>query len=118
MSDLDWGADARPEIKQYVETILTIVERTFESRGTELHDRLQWPLFLAGIETQNPIYRSWIKSRLSTDSAVGALQRTLDAQELAGRRLKMVEIRELLSFSEAPALLSSHDDYISGILTV
>jgi hypothetical protein len=53
-------------------------------------------LFLAGIETNDTIYREWIFSRLTSDRVSLALQQALDAQQFTGKRLGMAEIRNLL----------------------
>src|ERR1700712_1282035 len=92
----DLSAETDPDIEKALKTMLSIIEQTFASRGTELHDRLQWPLFLAGIETSDTIYRAWIFSRLTSGRVATALQHTLDVQALAGKRLDMKAIRELL----------------------
>jgi hypothetical protein len=110
------SAKTDPDIEKALKTILTIIERTFASRGTELHDRLQWPLFLAGIETSDTVYRAWIFSRLTSDRVATVLQQTLSAQALAGQRLKMTEIRELLYNGEAPTLLPRNNGYHSDVL--
>jgi hypothetical protein len=98
--------------------VLTIIQQTFCSRSTELHDRLQWPLFLAGIETNDTIYREWIFSRLTSDRVAAALQRTLDAQAFAGQRLSMVEIRNMLYNGVEPSVLPIDSDYLTSILAV
>jgi hypothetical protein len=98
-----------PDIKDSLKIILTIIERTFTSRGTELHDRLQWPLFLAGIETKDSIYRAWIFSRLTSDRVAMVLQQTIDAQAVAGKRLRMADIRDLLYQGERPTLLENNN---------
>jgi hypothetical protein len=108
--------ESDPNIEKALKTILIIIERTFASRGTELHDRLQWPLFLAGIETSDTIYRAWIFSRLISDRVATALQQTLDAQVLVGQRLKMTEIRKLLYDGEASNLPPKNDNYLSDVL--
>lgn len=84
------------EIESCIKSILTIVQRTFSGRSTELHDRLQWPLFLAGIESSDSIYREWIFSRITSDRVAKALRDILDAQIIAGGRLSMLEVRSLL----------------------
>lgn len=93
---VDLNIETPVDIQASIKTILTIIQRTFASKSTELHDRLQWPLFLAGIETSDPIYRDWIFSRLTSSRVAGALKKTLDAQEFSGHRLSMPEVRNLL----------------------
>jgi hypothetical protein len=98
----DLGIKTPQEIERALKTILDITESTFTTRGTELHDRLQWPLFLAGIETSDKIYRSWIFSRLTSDRVATALRQVVEAQSLAGTRLQMAEIRDLLHGGQFP----------------
>jgi hypothetical protein len=45
---------------------LSIVQITFAYNGIELHERLQWLLFLAGIETNDMVYREWIISKFTS----------------------------------------------------
>jgi hypothetical protein len=112
---LDLSIETPPEIQNSLKMILTIIQRTFASRSTELHDRLQWPLFLAGIETNDTIYREWIFSRLTSDHVSAALQQALDAQEFKGRRLRMAEIRDMLYKSDGLDLPPCSTTFIGGI---
>jgi hypothetical protein len=84
------------DINTSIDVVLTIIKRTFSSQSTELHDRLQWPLFLAGIETENTIYQDWILLRLTNKGVTEALQSVWDARALVRRRLSMLEVRQLL----------------------
>jgi hypothetical protein len=84
------------DIQLSVDSIVSLVQRSFSSSSTELHDRLQWPLFLAGIETKIAIDRESIFSKLTSERVARALRGTLDAEALAGQRLSMTEIRNLL----------------------
>lgn len=63
------------------------------SKGTELHDRLQWPLFLAGIETDDLVYRRVILERMTSRRVEKALRRILERQKREGRRLEMGSVR-------------------------
>ena len=63
------------------------------SKGTELHDRLQWPLFLAGIETDDLVYRRVILERMTSRRVEKALRRILERQKREGRRLEMRSVR-------------------------
>jgi hypothetical protein len=80
-------------ITEAIKTLLTIIERTFVSKGTELHDRLQWPLFLAGIETDDLVYRRVILERMTSRRVEKALRRILERQKREGRRLEMRSVR-------------------------
>ena len=108
--------EAPADIQNSLSIVLNIVQRTFPPTSTELHDRLQWPLFLAGIETKDAIYREWILSRLTSRRVAAALERTLDAQARAGRRLSMTEIRNLLySDVEYNALAAGGASYLLDV---
>jgi len=110
----DLGMETPPEIQTSLKILLTIIQRTFASKGTEMHDRLQWPLFLAGIETSDPIYKEWIFSRITSSQVSAALRRTLDAQDLCGQRLKMPEIRDLLYDNEG-LILEGDNGFLQSI---
>lgn len=93
---LDPSIETPSEVQTALKTVLCIIERTFVSGRDEYHDRLDSPLFLAGIETGDRIYKGWILSRISI-SARTALQQAMDIQSLSESRLGMCEIRALLS---------------------
>jgi hypothetical protein len=83
--------------------------------GTELHDRLQWPLFLAGIEIDDDFYRDWIFPRLTSERIATSLQQTVDAQTLYGRRLRMSEIRQMLYDTEDLSLSGGSTSFLNAI---
>lgn len=107
--------DTPPAICQALKNLLAVVQQTFASNGTELHERLQWPLFLAGIETDDTIYREWIISKLTSYRVLGALKCTLEAQQTTGKRLRMTEIREILHEGEELNLLTSQTAFLDAI---
>ncbi|KAE9378607.1 hypothetical protein N431DRAFT_363208 [Stipitochalara longipes BDJ] len=97
-------SEAPPDIRRALKNIMTIIRRTFASNGNELYDRLQWPLFLAGIETDDDFYSDWILSRLPNNRARAALKTVIQRQtysEKSLRRLTMHQIRCLLFESQA-----------------
>ena len=98
---MDPSVASPPLIQIALKNLLSIVQRSFVSSRGELHDRLQWPLFLAGIETDDGIYKEWILSRITKNRARAALQQTIDIQSNSGKRLGMGEIRSLLYDSDA-----------------
>ncbi|CZR66600.1 uncharacterized protein PAC_16501 [Phialocephala subalpina] len=89
-----------PDVQIALTNVLEIIEKTFASKSSDLHDRLQWPLFLAGIETSNRIYRNWIVNNISSRRAREALQQTIDHQSCSGKRLAMSVIKALLCESD------------------
>lgn len=58
---------------------------------------MQWPLFLAGIETKDPIHQEWIMAHMQRDSLRVALKRTLQIQKHTGCRLSMAAVRDTLA---------------------
>lgn len=89
------------DIQMALTNVLEVIEKTFaSSESPDLHDRLQWPLFLAGIETRNRIYRDWIVNNISSRRAREALQQTIDHQSCSGKRLAMSVIKALLCESD------------------
>ncbi|KAF2503228.1 hypothetical protein BU16DRAFT_448999 [Lophium mytilinum] len=111
----DLSIETPSHVQSALKTLLTIIQRTFASRGTELHDRLQWPLFLAGIETDDVIYKDWIFSRLTSERVATALQRTVDAQALSGKRYRMAEIRQMLYDTDDLSLPGGSTGFLSAI---
>lgn len=102
-------SEAPSDIRTALKDIMTIIRRTFASNGNELHDRLQWPLFLAGIETDDGFYSDWILSRISKNRSKVALETVIHRQTYSGRRLKRLtinQIRFLLLESQASGSLS------------
>jgi hypothetical protein len=97
----DLSMEAPPEVETALESLFFVIERTFASKNNDLHDRLQWPMFIAGIETNNRIYGQWILSKIAKNRARAALEQTIETQSFTGRRLTMSEIRSLLFEEDA-----------------
>lgn len=97
-----------PAVQTALKTLISIFQRTFAATSsTELHDRLQWPLFLACIETDDAIYREWIISKLTNNRMKSVLRRALDAQLLSGRRQRIHEIKQLFIEGEGVMMPTS-----------
>jgi hypothetical protein len=111
-SSLPLSIKTPPHITESIKTLLTIIERTFVSKGTELHDRLQWPLFLAGIETDDLVYRGRILERMTSRRVEKALRRILERQKREGRRLEMGSVRGC--FYEGSVELSGESAFWGG----
>jgi hypothetical protein len=109
---LDLADPTPPDIQASLKTILTIIQRTFSSTSTELHDRLQWPLFLTGIETNDAVYREWILTRITSQRVAEALIEITEAQENAGQRLSMLEVRSVLQGDTSSNLLPINAFYL------
>jgi Fungal specific transcription factor domain len=91
----DIEMEAPPDVRVALKNILTIIRRTFASNGNELHDRLQWPLFLAGIETDDGFYSDWVLSRISKNRAKTALETVIQRQTYTENRLKRLTIHQI-----------------------
>ena len=58
--------------------------------------RLQLPLFMAGIETGDVIYRDWISSKLWRGRYKHGLQQVLQLQDRTGTKASVSTIRQAL----------------------
>ena len=94
LSDLE--VETPFEVETALESLFFVIERTFASKNNDLHDRLQWPMFIAGIETNSKINGQWILSKITKNRARAALEQTIETQSFTGKRLTMSEIRALL----------------------
>lgn len=112
---IDLAMDTPSAICLALKNLLAIVQQTFASNGTELHERLQWPLFLAGIETGDMIYREWIISKLTNYRVLGALRSTLAAQRRTRKRSTITEIRDTLHENEEESMLASQTTFLDAI---
>jgi hypothetical protein len=112
----DLETKAPSDIQTALKNLLTIIRRTFDSKGNKLLDRLQWPLFLAGIETDDGFYSDWILSRISKSRARTALETIIQRQSDSGKRMKRLTIHQMRSLlfegqtSQAFALSESEQD--------
>ncbi|KAK6216123.1 hypothetical protein LQW54_003899 [Pestalotiopsis sp. IQ-011] len=68
---------------------------TVASGPVQLLERFQWALLIAGIETNDPVHRDWIRGNIADPSLKSALELVLDAQRR--RPVSMREIRQLVS---------------------
>ncbi|KAE8445734.1 hypothetical protein EG329_012913 [Mollisiaceae sp. DMI_Dod_QoI] len=114
-------AEIPPDVQMALKHMLDIIKRTFASKSrasNDLHDRLQWPFFLAGIETDDGIYRDWIVSNITNQRAKEALQKTIDHQSCSGKRLAMSVIKALLCESELVSSypLSEENSFLETII--
>lgn len=65
------------------------------SGPVQLLERFQWALLIAGVETNDPVHRDWIRGNIADPSMKSTLDTILDMQQT--RLLSMQEIRELVS---------------------
>jgi hypothetical protein len=100
-------ADKSPKIvKDALASLLSVVQRTLCHGVTDQTDRLQWALFLAGIETEDAIHREWILSKMLVR---GQLRETLlailsEREKNGGTRVSAHVMREMMYNSSMAAL--------------
>lgn len=76
--------------------LLIVAQRTFASEDNRHYERYFWPLFLAGIETEDAIHREWIMGKIEDRRMRRALERICLVQERIGRRVEMKLVKKLL----------------------
>lgn len=95
------NGDTPGTVAASLSSLLKIAHRSFDSLIAGIHERLQWPLFMAGIETQDPIHRSWILSHMRQSALLTALKRVYIEEAKTGCRLSMGSIKETLANVDA-----------------
>jgi len=82
-------------VSQALAAILDIAQRTFATGNEELYERMQWPLFVAGLETADAIHKEWILEKLTIGTFKEILREIARIQEKSGKRSGMAKVREL-----------------------
>ncbi|CAH0051655.1 unnamed protein product [Clonostachys solani] len=83
-------------VQNSLSAILAIAHGMFASELPSPYERLQWPLFMAGIETQDVIYREWILSHMRPSALKTSLSRVIKAQSYIGYRLGIAIIKDII----------------------
>ncbi|PQE13743.1 zn 2cys6 transcription factor protein [Rutstroemia sp. NJR-2017a BVV2] len=95
--------NSRPKvIKKALKSLLAIAHRVSSKSYEEHFERLHWPLFMAGLETSDPIHREWILEKFSSGKFRSVLERVVKIQHLSGSRVGMSLIREMCSEEDTP----------------
>jgi len=82
-------------VSRALAAILDIAQRTFATGNEELYERMQWPLFMAGLETSDAIHKEWILEKLSIGTFKETLSEITRIQESSGKRSGIGEVRKL-----------------------
>ncbi|KAM7202575.1 hypothetical protein V8F20_004364 [Naviculisporaceae sp. PSN 640] len=86
-------------IAKTVDDLLVLIQKSLATLDKGQKDRMQWPLFWAGIETDSQFARNWISSELVNPELKRALQVVFLEQASEGgagrRRISMKRIREI-----------------------
>ncbi|KAM7203116.1 hypothetical protein V8F33_002464 [Rhypophila sp. PSN 637] len=77
-----------------LDKLLTLIQRTLAVPDKGQTDRMQWPLFWAGIEAGTQFSRDWISDKMVNPSLKNALQVVL-MEQADGSRISMRRIREI-----------------------
>ena len=85
-------SDQFEDIAGVVADLVLLIQKTLAAGGNVQIDRLQWPLFWAGIETSDPVYRDWILMKLINPELQAALEIALLEQSYV-RRIGIGRIR-------------------------
>lgn len=86
-----------PEVQSSLNSILCIAQRSFSSpQADQMVERLQWPLFMAGVETSDNIHKEWIGSKLKRARLSETFKRVLEIQDNTCVRVSMRVIRQLM----------------------
>ncbi|WXC42665.1 hypothetical protein QX201_002441 [Fusarium graminearum] len=102
------GGETPPQILRSLKAVLQIARSVLKSEcrdleaagGTreneEIFHRLEWPLFIAGVETQDVFYQDWIVRRMYKTRIKKALESVLEEQARAGKRVGVEFMRQAL----------------------
>lgn len=105
-------------------SILLIVQRRLSSGKDEMFRNFQMPLFMAGIETNDPIHREWVTSKLTLPRYKRSIQEILQLQHECGVRALWSTVRDILhrqqytSFTTPPLRSPSHQYSTDSMLTL
>jgi Fungal specific transcription factor domain len=93
--------ETRPAtVQNSVSSLLRAAHRAFASGIVDASAQLQWPLFVAGLETQDPIHQDWILGKLVGGKFHAMLEAVLNAQQQAGGRISIHSIRNICCDNE------------------
>ncbi len=84
-----------PDLHVAVSTILRMAHRLYSSGAIGPHPRMEWPLFMAGVETRSTIEAEWVLDKLVSRPIRPALEKVLKLQEQHGPRINVSCIREV-----------------------
>ncbi|KAH9223915.1 hypothetical protein DL95DRAFT_440081 [Leptodontidium sp. 2 PMI_412] len=94
----DKGLDERQRLS--LREIMTLAFKSFKQEGDTAMMRITWPLFMAGLETDDLLHREWILDRFRNLGRFGMnykrafllLEAVIDQQERLGERVNMLDL--------------------------
>lgn len=96
------GVNPSTKTQDALTSLLLIAQRRLSSGKDEMYRRFEMPLFMAGIETTDPIHREWILSKLTIGRYRRAMKAVLQLQKDWGVRAPWSTVRDILSEDCAP----------------
>ncbi|KAJ3495450.1 hypothetical protein NLG97_g3392 [Lecanicillium saksenae] len=96
-------------IQSCVSSIVQLAQRCLSRGPAEaMQARFQWPLFMAGIETTDNVYKEWINTKFKSLRVSAAFTHIWSLQEKSGRRISMSLLSEILSARNAIQCLKAN----------
>ncbi|KAG4434825.1 hypothetical protein IFR05_009696 [Cadophora sp. M221] len=94
----DKGLDERQRLS--LREIMTLAFKSFKHEGDTAMMRITWPLFMAGLETDDLLHREWILDRFRSLGRFGMnykrafllLEAAIDQQERSSERVNMLDL--------------------------
>ncbi|KAK0735380.1 hypothetical protein B0T21DRAFT_289740 [Apiosordaria backusii] len=86
------------KVADTVDSLMLLIQKSLATGRQDQPDRMQWPLFWAGIETTDRFKRVWVLGELKDEGLLQALRCVLLLQE-GGTRVGMAKIREIFQAS-------------------
>jgi hypothetical protein len=101
----DHDVETPANIRQSLDKILSIALAMFSGNGRSyssnlskedtLFHRIEWPLFIAGVETKDIIHQDWIRQKMGERNTTVALERVLREQRSTGFRVGVETMRQV-----------------------
>ncbi|KUJ20300.1 uncharacterized protein LY89DRAFT_578409, partial [Mollisia scopiformis] len=82
-------------IQSSLSCILSIAHQTFATGDDALFHRIEWPIFIAGVEIKDEIHREWIQEKLKHSNIGTALNEVIQVQQEFGRRVGVEFMRDV-----------------------
>lgn len=101
-------------VQQSLSSLLRITQRRLSSGSNELLRRFEMPLFLAGIETDDPIHREWAQSKLTGPRYKRSTAQVLMLQREYGTRAPWATVRDTIrGTSSLPPTIESSETLLA-----
>ncbi|KAJ4244043.1 hypothetical protein NW762_014656 [Fusarium torreyae] len=85
------------EVDKALKDLVTTAYYTIAAGPVQLLERFQWALFIAGVETHDPVHRDWISANISDPVIKGVYNLVLSAKGMSDTGISMQAVRDLVS---------------------